>query len=32
MNYTDLKAAILANADCTQYVITNDVEGSFRGI
>ncbi len=25
MNYTALKAAILANADCTQYVVTNDM-------
>ena len=25
MNYTALKTAILANADCTQYVVTNDM-------
>lgn len=25
MNYTALKAAILANADCTPYVVTNDM-------
>lgn len=25
MNYSALKAAILANADCTQYVVTNDM-------
>lgn len=25
MNYAALKAAILANADCTQYVVTNDM-------
>lgn len=25
MNYSDLKAAILANADCAQHVVTNDM-------
>lgn len=25
MNYANLKTAILANADCTQYVVTNDM-------
>ena len=25
MNYSALKTAILANADCTQYVVTNDM-------